>query len=180
MGDQGPATGFLKEFRDFLVFLGNLWGLLAGVSVFFPLSNALLGKLPLKAYGEEGGVYDHLSPPLITAVATVVTLFVLLATFIGRDRFGEINSRRVALRNAWVSFGAGVLFLIAYLVLHQVYLEFAWSKWGWGSGDPRKLFAEVPLMLSYVAFFSLLTRAFVLLGMIEYFGAKKVRQSESR
>jgi hypothetical protein len=62
--------------------------------------------------------------------------------------------------------------LLAYVILYQVYAEYAWTKWGWGSDDPRKLFVEVPLLISYAAFFSLLTRAFVLLGMIAFFGTK--------
>jgi hypothetical protein len=171
-GAHEPGAEFLKEFRAFVAFLQNLWGLLAGVSVFFPLSNLLLEAIPLQAYGEEGGVYNHLSPPLITTTATIVTLFVLLSTFMGRGRLREKKGRQAAVHNAWVSFGVSILFLIAYVIFHQVYAEYAWAKWGWGSGDPRKLFAEVLLLMSYVAFFSLLTRAFVLLGMIEFFGAR--------
>ena len=43
------------------------------------------------------------------------------------------------------------------------------TEWQGPGGDPRKLLVEVPLLLSYVLFFSLLTRAFMLLGMIEFF-----------
>ncbi len=172
MDDQDRGAGFLKEFQEFLGFLKNLWGLLAGVSVFFPLSNVLVSVIPLRAYGEDG-VYDQLSPAMITTLATVVTLFVLLVTFIGRGRFRGAKSRAGAVRSACVSFGIGIAFLIAYLVFYRVYSEYAWSEWGWGSGDPRKLLAEVPLMIGYVAFFCLVTRAFVLLGMIEFFAAKK-------
>lgn len=74
------------------------------------------------------------------------------------------------LRSAWLSFGIGILSLLTYLVIHQAYREYAWEPWGWGSGDTRKLFAEIPLLVTYVGFFSLLTRAFMLLGMIEFFG----------
>ncbi len=162
---------YLDELRAFLVFLKNLWGLLAGTSVFFPLSNVLLRAIPLRAYGEDG-VFDQLSPFLITTLATVVTLFVVLVTFAGRDRFREAAKSRTAPRAAWLSFGISILSLLAYLVIHQAYREYAWASWGWGSGDPRKLFAEIPLLITYVVFFSLLTRAFMLLGMMEFFGKK--------
>ena len=35
--------------------------------------------------------------------------------------------------------------------------------------DIRRLMGEVPLMILYASFFAFTTRAFVLLGMIEYF-----------
>ncbi|MDP2766416.1 MAG: hypothetical protein Q8O41_03045, partial [Candidatus Methanoperedens sp.] len=38
------------------------------------------------------------------------------------------------------------------------------------SGDPRRLIGDVILLLSYSTFFTLMTRAFMLLGMIEYYG----------
>ena len=64
--------------------------------------------------------------------------------------------------------------------LNQVYAQYAWSEWNWGSDDPRKLLVEVPLMLAYIAFFSLVTRAFVLLGLIEYFRGEGRRALNSR
>lgn len=171
---MGTANGseFLRQLRDFLAFLRNLWGILGGVSAFFPLSNELLKVIPLKAYG-EGGVYDQLSPALTTTVATVVTLFVFLWTFINRSVFKQKRKRRGLQRQAWLSFGLGMLALMVYLVVHSMYSEYAWSVWGWGSGDPRKLLAEVPLLIAYSAFFALVTRAFMLLGMIGFFGREK-------
>jgi hypothetical protein len=60
-------------------FLGSLWGLLAGISVFFPLSNTLLGVIPMKAYGADG-VFDQLSPALIYTVffSLLTRAFVLI------------------------------------------------------------------------------------------------------
>lgn len=162
-------TKFLEEFRDFIIFLQNLWGLLANISVVFPLSNVFIKIIPLKAYGEEGGVFEHLSPPLITTVATLVTLFVILGTFSNRDTFKEKQKRQGIQRQAWISFMIGIVSLVIYLIIYTMYLQYAWEPWGWGSGDPRKLFAEIPLLIAYSAFFALITRAFMLLGMIEFF-----------
>ncbi len=144
--------GYLEELKEFLTFLQNLWGILAGLSVFFPLSNILLHVIPLGAYGTNGGVFDQLAPTLISALATVVTLFVVLVTFTGRHQFRDTRKRRALLQKAWLSFGTGLLSLLAYLVLHQAYREYAWIPWGWGSGDPRKLLAEIPLLITYVLF----------------------------
>jgi hypothetical protein len=170
MGERERGASFLDELQAFVTFLGNLWGLLAGISVFFPLSNVLVKVIPLGRYGEEGGVYDHLQPSLVTGVATVVTLFVILSTFAHRNAFRTDGAAAGIGRRAWLSFAGGVLALVAYLVIHTVYAQYAWSAWGWGSGDPRKLLAEVPLLATYCAWFSLITRAFVLLAMKEFFG----------
>jgi hypothetical protein len=175
MKDPDFRKGYLEELKEFFAFLKNLWGILASVSVFFPLSNILLDAIPLGSYGANDGVYDKLTPHLITTIATVITLFVVLATFTSRREFQKLRKKRDILRKAWLSFGVGILSLIIYLVIYQVYSEYAWVSWGWGSGDPRKLFAEIPLLISYVVFFSLLTRAFMILGMIEFFGKRDTK-----
>lgn len=161
------GTDFLKEFREFIAFLSTLWGLLAGISVFFPLSSVFLKVIPLKPY-EADGVFNHLSPPLITAVATVVTLFLVLSTFGQRDEYKEMSRKNVR-RQAWISMGVSMIALIAYMTIHQIYAEYGDSVFGLGSDDPRKLFFEIPLLVAYTAFFALLTRAFMLLGMMEFY-----------
>lgn len=178
-GTKSPGSDFLQEFQSFLDFLKNLWVLLAGFSVFFPLSNALVGVIPLAAYGEDGGIFDQISPALITVAATIVTLFTLLLLFAGRDRFREPGARQRILKKTRRTFAAGAALLVLYLVIHQVYGSYAWEELGWGSGDPRKLFAEIPLMLCYVGFFTLITRSFVLLGMIEFFHERRVHPRPS-
>ena len=161
------GAGFIEEFREFITFLRTLWGLLAGISVFFPLSSVFLKAIPLEAY-TENGVFNILSPPLITVVATVVTLFVILSTFGIRDEFRALD-RRNTRRHAWISMGVSMAALMTYMVVHQIYDEYAYSVFGFGSGDPRKMFFEIPLLVAYTAFFSLLTRAFMLLGMVEFY-----------
>ncbi len=170
MGEQNHGATFLHEFRAFVAFLGNLWGILAGISVFFPLSNTLVKVIPLGRYGDDGGVYDHLPPALVTAVATLTTLFLILSTFSQRHAFKARDAAPLIERRAWRSFALGVFFLVVYLVIHTVYAQYAWAAWGWGSGDPRKLLAEVPLLATYCAWFALVTRAFLLLAMREFFG----------
>lgn len=68
------SSSYLDELKQFLSFLKNLWGILAGISVFFPLSSKFMDLLPLLPYGTEGGVFDLVSPNIITTAATLVTL----------------------------------------------------------------------------------------------------------
>lgn len=157
----------MKEFREFTAFVSTLWGLLAGISVFFPFSSLFFKIIPLKAY-EADGVFNHLQPPLITAVATVVTLFLILSTFGRREEFKTVEGKLVR-RRAWIAMGVSITVLITYMTIHQVYAEYGYSVFGLGSGDPRKLFFEIPLLFAYSAFFALLTRAFILLGMAEFY-----------
>jgi hypothetical protein len=166
---ESPKRGaeFLREIREFITFLSTLWGILAGISVFFPLSGVFLKVIPLKAY-EADEVFEHLSPQLVTAVATVVTLFLVLSTFGRRDEFK--GARRTSVRRqAWISMGVSMTALVTYMIIHQIYAEYGYSVFGLGSGDPRKLFFEIPLLVAYTAFFALLTRAFMLLGMTEFY-----------
>jgi hypothetical protein len=46
MTSTKSGAGFIGEFREFMSFLQTLWGLLGNISVFFPLSNALLNVVP--------------------------------------------------------------------------------------------------------------------------------------
>jgi len=168
MSRSKRGTEFIQEFNEFVTFLKNLWSILAGLSVLFPLSNALVKVIPLKAIDQDGA-FAKLSPSLITALATLTTLFLILWTFSRRSEFmGELRRRPIQRRAAF-SFGLGLLTLIIYVAVYFVKLQYAYVNWGWESEDPRHLIVEIPLGVAYVASFALVTRAFLLLGMIEFF-----------
>ena len=163
------GTRFLKEFKEFTAFLKNLWGILAGISVFFPLSNIFMQIIPLGTF-DEGGVLVWFSARLFTTFATLVSLFLILWTFGQRHHF-QSSKQKVALqKQAWVSFGVGLTALLTYLAGYYFLAISAYDILGWESADVRRLFGEVSLLLVYSAFFALLTRAFVLLCMNEFFG----------
>jgi len=166
------GEAFLHEFREFVAFLGTLWGILAGISVFFPLSSALLEAIPLGRYGDDGGVFNIFPPHLITLIATVFTLFLVLSTF-GKRKVLTARGNTNVRRRAWVSLAFGLAAVVAYVSIYSAYREYAWGVFGLGSDDPRKVFFEVPLLLTYVAFFSLLTHAFMLLGMAEFYATDR-------
>jgi len=47
MPNKDRGESFLSDFNEFLSFLKNLWGMLTGLSVFFPLSNVFFKVLPM-------------------------------------------------------------------------------------------------------------------------------------
>jgi hypothetical protein len=167
------GSRFLKEFKEFAAFLRNLWGILAGISVFFPLSNIFMQIIPLGTF-DDGGVLVWFTARLFTTFATVVSLFLILWTFGQRHYFQSSKQKITIQKQAWISFGVGLTALLTYLAGYYFLAISAYDVLGWESADVRRLFGEVSLLLVYSAFFSLLTRAFVLLGMNEFFGQQSL------
>ncbi|HUH96082.1 MAG TPA: hypothetical protein VLZ89_01910 [Anaerolineales bacterium] len=172
--DQGSA--FLSEFKDFVKFLQSLWGILAGVSVFFPLSNILIKAVPLASLQDDPpGALEFLSPALITALATVGTLFIVLQTFRQRAQLRTRRLRNAIEHQTWTAFGIGIVSLLFYLAVYFGIYSVLYAPFGIWSGDPRRLIGDFALLIFYGIFFSQITRAFVLLGMVEYFGRMEKR-----
>lgn len=164
------TDGFLDEFEAFTEFLRHLWGILAEVSVLFPLSNLLFDVIPTdeEALWALATVTDH--EVLLGAVATVGSLFVILWTFGQRYRFEGWRRRRVQ-RRAWLTFGGAVALLLVYLFLYALALggdEGVIIGQAESSSDVRYLLFQLAMLLVYAGFFSLTTRSFVLLGLVEF------------
>lgn len=159
----------LKELRDFLRFYKNLWTILAGVSVFFPFSNLLMKVIPLSSW--DGGGWVYLPPRLVTVIVTVACLFIILLTFVQRKQYEAQKLRRLAQKKSILSSCIGFLALFIYLTVYYSITEgFYWDVLGWGSADARRILGDIVLLLTYSAFFVLVTRAFMLLGLLEYLG----------
>ena len=170
MSNSKKGTAFLEEFRDFIAFLQSLWGILAGISVLFPLSNAITELIPLRRiHDDPAGALGYLSPELVTSIATLTTLFVILLTFNNRNEFKALKKKRLIQRQAWLSFAFGLFALILYFVVYFGIYPLYYEPCGITCGDPQWLIGDFALLLSYSAFFALVTRAFMFLGMIEYF-----------
>jgi hypothetical protein len=174
MDNSDAGTTFLKEFKEFTVFLQSLWGILTGISVFFPLSNAVTGLIPLGNWvTEDTGNFVYLGPDLVTALTSLTVLFSILWIFGHRRQFKSQRNRRLIQRRALSSLAGGVLALIVYVAATAfVTKEWDYIWFGWTYDDPRRFLTDVVLLISYSAFFVLVTRAFMLLGMMEYFGRK--------
>jgi hypothetical protein len=171
MTSSNQGKVFLRDIKDFVNFLKNLWGVLTGISIFFPLSNALIHIIPIETF-VNGGVLIWFSPALFTTLATIVSLFLIFWMFGQRQKFQSQISRARIQREAWITFAVGIGVLLLYLVSYFI-LSNGYDLFGWKSDDIIRLLGEVPLLILYGAFFALITRAFTMLGMSEYFRHEK-------
>lgn len=162
----------MDELKQFTRFLQSLWGTLAGISVLFPLSNALAKVIPLSQWPEGGFVY--FSPTLVTAISTVTCLFIILGTFGRRQQFAIAKRRRSINRDSALSFLVGGIGLSFYLIGHYAVVQnFYYTVFNWVTGDPQRAFGDLLLLIAYCVFFAFMTRALMLLGMLEYYGSKR-------
>lgn len=153
------GRAFLNELTAFVEFFQGLWGGLAGICIFFPLTNVFFTVIPMGPQ-VRGGAFHLVPTALVTALATLLTLFVLLSTF-SRPR-----TLLDAGRKAWIALIAGALVLAAYLILHSVKMNL-FDILGVESGHPAHLAFELPMTALYAAFFALTARALALLGLQE-------------
>lgn len=169
MNNSKEEISFLKEFKEFLQFLQNLWAILAGISILFPLSNALTKIIPLAPWPE--GALAYFSPQLLSIVSSLASLFLLLWMF--GHRYQLERRRLQTQKKAGLSFVVGLVALIIYLTVHFVIAnDFYFEVLKMQSDDLRRVLGDIVLLITYSAFFTLMTQAFTLLGMLEYFGRK--------
>jgi hypothetical protein len=161
-----PGHAFLRDLREFLRFLQSLWGILAGVSLLFPLSNVFFDVLPIH---EKYRPFNNLSAPAVTAVTVVTCLFITFATFGQRQQFRSAKRRRHFGLAARLCFLLAVVACAAFLLGRDVAINGIIDL---GQEDqPPALAFDGVFATIYVAFFALMTRAFLLLAMLEYFPA---------
>lgn len=156
---------FLDELREFLSFLASLWGLLAAVSVFFPLSNLLVDVIPLEGLGEP---FHELSPAIVAVLTTLTCIFVTFATFGRRGQFADAPRRTRYARSARLSFPVALVLLALYVLLPHSLYEVLITNQGGSAAGGIALYDGLMAAL-YIASFALITRAFLLLAMLEYF-----------
>ena len=156
---------FLDELREFLAFLASLWGLLAAISLFFPLSNLLTKVVPL---GDLDKPFHHLSPALVSLLTTLTCIFLTFATFGRRVQFADGALRKRYARSARISFPLALVLLALYVQLPHSLYE-ALVSGGSGSAEGGIAVYDGLLAALYIASFALITRAFLLLAMLEYF-----------
>ena len=153
---------FLEELREFLSFLRSLWGLLASISVLFPLSNLLFTVIPVEGGGNP---FQNLSPRIVTAVTMLTCVFLTFAAFGRRGKFATPERRGRYATTARASFAGALATLAVYLLASDaLYRELVTEGGETGTAVYDGVFAAL-----YVATFALITRAFLVLAMLEYF-----------
>jgi hypothetical protein len=161
---MASGQSFLEELRDFLAFLRSLWGLLAAISVFFPMSNVLATVIPID---DGGNPFQNISPATVTTLTTLSCIFITFATFGRRGQFADPTRRR---RYGWaarLSFAAAMITLAVYtLTNNDLYAQLISNE-----NPPKIALYDGIFAALYIASFVLITRAFLVLAMLEYFPA---------
>jgi hypothetical protein len=122
---KGKANEFVKGIRRyarsierFHNLLNNLWGMLASISVFFPLSNIFAKLIPIDAWDQGGGLVA-ISPQVFTAIASLGAVFVVFFRFGLREKLNTKEGRQSMWNLTPPSFFGGLIALVIYLVLYS-------------------------------------------------------------
>lgn len=174
MSSSPHGKSFLDELREFVAFLQSLWGILAGISVLFPLANSFRVVIPV-GFIKDGGPFEFVSGPALTSISTLVALFVILATFGRRHDVRRSPTSSPLRRQAWICLAVGLFALVVYVVLTSLITEGGLYGPYREAADYqlKQLVGDLVLLCCYVGFFGLATRAFELLAIEEYFSPRR-------
>lgn len=162
------ASDYLDELRAFIAFLSSVWGLLGGLSTVFPLSNTIIEVVPLGPPDATPWLGPKfVDPALISALATLGCIYVVFYSFAQRQVIQNIHRRRIRTM-ATRSFVLGVIVLALYLADFYVVPNYIQRGSLLAPTDPVLFVYDIGLVAFYGGAFMLYTRAFVLLGIMEY------------
>jgi hypothetical protein len=144
----------LAELRTFLAFLTGLWGMLTGLSLLFALANVFVDVIPVTEHFQP--LY-RLPPTVVTPLASVTSLFVLLATYARRGAVAAARGRDRARRSATVSFATGRAALAVYLVGTVLVGSHLYGDTGHTTigGDSKLVAGDLAFTCLYGGFFAL-------------------------
>ncbi|MCF8106758.1 MAG: hypothetical protein K9K64_14845 [Desulfohalobiaceae bacterium] len=147
-----------KDLREFLQYIGSMWGILGGATVLFPLADVLFQVIPLPV-----DPYQKSVAPVAIPLTSLTALFILLSTFVQRYQTGLLTARR-----SGKYFAVGMVSLILFFLLdHFEYPLRAGFFPGLDSTDDYTLLL-VGVVPFYIIFFAAVTRAFAILALIEF------------
>lgn len=172
--EQPPVeTSFLEELKDLFDFLHSLWGILAGSTIFFPLSATFLKLVPVEYRWHTDDYmrgFGFFKPPMVIAITTIMIFFTMFWLVSHRAHF-KPSQRKLMQRRALSCFVVGIFSLVFYLIAYEVLANITYVKAIYG-GNPKLIPYDLLMLASYAGFFVLLTAAFTILGMIEYYAEK--------
>ena len=114
--------------------------------------------------------FGYFKPSMVIAMTTIAIIFVMFWLVSHRAQF-EPRKRKVMQRRALRCFVLGVFSMVFYLTAYEVVADVTFAKEIYG-GNPALISGDLLLLASYAGFFVLLTGAFTILGMIEYYADK--------
>jgi heme/copper-type cytochrome/quinol oxidase subunit 3 len=171
---------FLEELQDLFAFLHSLWGILAGVMLFFPLSAAFFKLIPVEyrwLTDDNMRGFGYFQPSMVISITTILVIFSMFWLVSHREIF-KPRKRRVLQKRALHCFIGGIFSLILYLTAYEVVSDLTYVREIYG-GNPALIPYDLLLLATYAGFFVLLTAAFMILGMIEYYAEKRKRTAVS-
>jgi hypothetical protein len=164
---------FLEELRDLFDFLHSLWGILAGVTLFFPLSAAFFKLVPVEyrwLTDDYMRGFGYFKPSMVIAITTLSLIFTMFWLVSHREQF-KPRKRKVMQKRALRCFGVGIFSLILYLTAYEVVADLTYVREIYG-GNPALVPYDLLLLAAYAGFFVSVTAAFMILGMVEYYAEK--------
>jgi len=155
---QNSKTGPLNALKDFIDFLRGTWGILSGISLFFPFSNLLAKAIPV----------NYVDIDIFTVLSTIGSVFALFYTYASRDSYLDhdrtsTSNKKLLHITALISFVVGIVSFFGYLFLYLTEMpsrDINQSLNNW--------FVWLTSLLLYSLTFSLLTNAFTRLALSIY------------
>ncbi len=166
----------LEEVQDLFHFLHSLWGILAGVTLFFPLSAAFFSLIPVEYRWQTDDYmrgFGYFKPLLVVGLTTILIIFAMFWLVSHREQFRP-RKRKIMQQRALRCFAVGIFSLILYLAAYEVVADEMNAREIF-RGNPALIPYDLLLLVSYAGFFVSLTAAFMILGMVEYYGEKAKR-----
>ena len=128
---------FLEEMQDLFAFLHSLGGILAGVTIFFPLSAAFF-KLISAEYRWHTDDYmrgfGYFKPTLVVAITTITIIFGMFWLVSHRAQF-KPRQRKVMQRRALRCFVLGIFSLVFYVTAYELVSDVTYTQGIYG-GNP--------------------------------------------
>ena len=165
----------LTDLGKFLGFMASTYGMLAGITLFFPLFNQFIEIVPI---GYSKFVFNGSSdgpsrdfPFLNVTLTTIILVFYIFYIFTDLEGIKALEAKKlrsIAFRSFIIWFFSYFIYLFVYvsLIQHDI-LNFVQSP-----GDLvykyYYIFFNFFMLFLYILIFFSITRAFLYLGLIEF------------
>ncbi len=141
---EGTFGGFLK-------FLANLYGMLIGVTLFFPLSNYFINSLTV----DNTLLFKESTRGIYLGITTLVSIFNLLSNYNNKDKLKE-KGEDFLKKNSYIYLFSGLLSIILFFYLPGALGNFDFII----NNDGMRKVVEVLSLILYLGIFISLARSF--------------------